>query len=285
VSGFDLPEARRLLRAIPELAALHVLESTGSTNDDARRLAAAGAPEGTVVVADRPTAGRGRHGHRWHSPSGVGLYLSVLFRPAGSAADATRFTLLSAVAACEAAHAMGAGEVEIKWPNDLLWRGRKVAGTLAELRSTGGRIADLVVGTGFNVGQGEGEFPPHLAGLAASLRMAVGRTVDRERLLVAYLDRLLSGARLLRDGGWETVRETWVRLAPASSGRPVRVHPGGPAGAGGLDGFEAVTAGIDGTGALRVRDRKGDLHTLTLAEHVVPLERLEGLESPQGLEV
>lgn len=265
--AFDLARASRLLGDEPGLGPIHVLGVTGSTNDDARLLAAEGASEGTVVVAEAQTAGRGRHGGAWHSPPGSGLYVSVVFRPAGDAAAATRFTLTSAVAACEAAREVGAHEVEIKWPNDLLWRGRKVAGTLAELRTSGTAVVDLVVGTGFNVSQREGEFPEDLAARAASLHMAAGIDVDRERLFARYVARLLRGARDLREGRWETVRNDWCRLAPASSGGRVRVVPSR-----GAPSFEAVTAGIDASGALRVLEAGGALRTLTLGESLVPME-------------
>ena len=249
------------------LGPVHRLGVVGSTNDEVRRLAAGGAPEGTVVVAEAQTAGRGRLGAPWHSPPGMGLYVSVLFRPAGAAAEATRFTLASAVAACEAAHGVGAPEVAIKWPNDLLWRGRKVAGTLAELRSTGTAVLDLVVGTGFNVAQEERDFPPELVGQAASLRMAAGGRVDRERLLALYLAALQEGAQRLRNGDWGAVRARWSALAWAARGGRVRVLPGR-----GVPPFEALTEGIDVTGALRVRDDGGALHTLSLGESLLHLE-------------
>jgi len=267
MSAFDLERARAMLGSPPGLGPLRRLELVGSTNDELRRLAAAGTPSGTVVVAEAQTAGRGRLGAPWHSPPGSGLYLSVLFRPRGTAADATRFTLASAVAACEAGRASGARELAIKWPNDLLWRGRKVAGTLAELRTTGAAVLDLVVGTGFNVGQGEGDFPPELRGRAASLGMAAGAPVDRERLFALYVRALLDAARLLDLGEWEALRARWSALAPEAAGGRVRVLPGR-----GAPPFEAVTDGIDATGALRVRDDRGALRTLSLGESLVPLE-------------
>ena len=83
MSRFDHEKALRFLAGEPGVGPLHVFESTGSTNDEARRMAAAGAPQGTIVVADAQTAGRGRHGRPWHSPAGRGLYVSILFRPQG----------------------------------------------------------------------------------------------------------------------------------------------------------------------------------------------------------
>ena len=267
MSAFDLPRALALLGSAPGVGPVHVVAVTSSTNDEVRRLAAGAAPEGTVVVAEEQTAGRGRLGAAWHSPAGSGLYLSVLFRPAGSAPDATRFTLASAVAACEAARGVGAEDVAIKWPNDLLWRGRKVAGTLAELRTTGTTVVDLVVGTGFNVAQEEGDFPPALAGSAASLAMATGREVERERLFALYVAALLDRARQLRAGEWDAVRARWSALALAPNGGRVRVLPGR-----GAPPFEAVTEGIDASGALRVRDDRGTARRLSLGESLLHLE-------------
>lgn len=267
MSAFDLPRALALLGSPPGLGTVHALGRVSSTNDALRRLAAVGAPAGTVVVAEEQTSGRGRLGATWHSPAGAGLYLSVLFRPGGPAPDATRFTLASAVAACEAARGTGAAEVVIKWPNDLLWRGRKVAGTLAELRTSGGSVLELVVGTGFNTGQGEGDFPRDLSGRAASLAMAAGRPVEREPLFALYVAALLERARQLCAGEWDAVRARWSTLALAPTGGRVRVLPGR-----GAAPFEAVTEGIDGKGALRVRDDHGTMRTLSLGESLLHLE-------------
>ena len=244
MSAFDLRKASGLLGEEAGVGPIHVLAVTGSTNDDARRLAAEGAPEGTVVVAEAQRAGRGRHGNPWHSPAGRGLYVSVVFRPAGAAADATRFTLVSAVAAAGLPR-MGPRRGD-QWPTTAQraarWRGR-------QLRTTGTTVVDLVVGTGFNVSQEESEFPQELWGRAASLRMAAGGPVDRERLFASYVTELLQQVRLLREGRWEEVRRAWSLLAPGATGGRVRVVP-----ARGAPSFEAVTARIDPSGALRVRD-------------------------------
>ena len=113
-------------------ARIVVLTTVSSTNDEMRRLAERGAKDGTVVIAGEQTAGRGRRGSRWHSAPGLGLYLSALFRPGGRSEQLTRWTLAASVAAVEACREAGASEVCIDWPNDLTWRGKKLAGILTQ---------------------------------------------------------------------------------------------------------------------------------------------------------
>src|SRR5688572_27678266 len=131
------------------------LESTSSTNDIASRLAQAGAEEGTTVVAERQTAGRGRHGRVWFSPTGAGLYVSVIVRPARDESNDERpaalLTLASGVAIAEAVRAVTGLPAEIKWPNDVLIGKRKLAGILAEAAVQAGTLQFVVVGFGVNL--------------------------------------------------------------------------------------------------------------------------------------
>jgi BirA family biotin operon repressor/biotin-[acetyl-CoA-carboxylase] ligase len=260
---------RDRLRGEPFVRSLLVLDSAGSTNDVVRELAAEGAPEGTVVLADRQTAGRGRMGRVWHSPRGVGLFISVLFRPERPTQEVTRWTLGAAVAACEACRRSTEAEVEIEWPNDLVWRERKIGGVLAELRSTGGRASDLVVGTGLNVGHRASDFPEGLSSRATSLRQAGGGDVpERELLAAQYLRELAGIARDLGRGEWAGVARRWERVARGASGRRVRVATPGGRG----ESYEGVTAGIDDSGALLVRRSGGSVASVRLAESVLTLE-------------
>lgn len=161
-----------------------------STNRIAAELARAGAPEGTTVVADSQSAGRGRRGRSWFSPPGANLYFSVVLRPAAPAAAAGQIALVAAAALHRAlaARAPGAG-LRIKWPNDILTaRGAKLAGILCEAGSEAGAVRYAVVGIGVNVNVRS--FPPELAGSAGSLALEGGREHDRGRLLAAVLDLL-----------------------------------------------------------------------------------------------
>ena len=270
--GGELDAARlgALLATSPLAFELHVHRTVDSTNDEVRRLARNGAPEGTVVVADAQSAGRGRLGRSWASPPALGLYASVLLRPRGPVDQVTRWTLGAAVAACEACRALCGCPVEIKWPNDLLHGPRKLGGILAELRP-GASTPELVIGVGINVGHGPEELPSGLGRPVTSLRLAAGRAApDRERLAALYLAGLAEVHELLNNGNWPAVAGRWERLAPSASGTAVRVEPagGGPA----EERFSGTTRGIDPTGALLVQRADGRTVSVRAVDSVVPQE-------------
>jgi BirA family biotin operon repressor/biotin-[acetyl-CoA-carboxylase] ligase len=172
-----------------------------STNVEAKRLAAAGAPEGTVVVAESQSAGRGRLGRRWTSPAGKGLLFSALLRPPLGMADAHLLTLVAAVAACDAIESLVPVTVRLKWPNDLFVDDRKVGGILLEAAGEQDAIDWVVVGIGLNVNTEYAELPVALRRTAVSLKIASGHPVDRSELLArlllaleeAYLDAARNG--------------------------------------------------------------------------------------------
>lgn len=191
-------EIRRHLKQDCWLRELHVLETVGSTNDYAKALAAGGAPEGTMVIADSQSAGRGRMGRSFLSPPGQGLYLSAILRPCVPPMELMHLTCCVAEAACDAVEATTGLRPGIKWTNDLICGGRKLAGVLTELSlerdGTGVRYA--VVGVGINCGQEYGDFDPSIRTIAGSLRMATGRETDRNLLaaeLIGSLGRLSVG--------------------------------------------------------------------------------------------
>jgi BirA family biotin operon repressor/biotin-[acetyl-CoA-carboxylase] ligase len=265
----DERRLRELLRGEAFVRQIVLLDRVGSTNDVARDLAARGADAGTVVLAEQQTAGRGRRGRAWHSPRGLGLFVSVLLRPAAPAHELTRWTLGAAVAACEACRRLTGADVAIEWPNDLTWNGKKLGGVLAEARTAVARPAELVVGAGVNVAHDLDDFPDGLSSCATSLRLACGgRAPERERLADAYLRRLAGIARELDRGAWAAVARRWERLSPGCFGKRVRVISTTE----GAAGYEGVTTGLDATGALRVRRTDGRVGEVRLAESVLPLE-------------
>jgi BirA family biotin operon repressor/biotin-[acetyl-CoA-carboxylase] ligase len=201
---------------------LRYAAETDSTNDLALSLAVAGAPEGTAVLADFQKDGRGRRGSTWHSPSGAGLYLSVVIRPAGAGGAFRLLTLGVGVAVARAIHAVTALPVELKWPNDLVigrpWR--KLGGVLSEAAGT---IDAVVVGIGVNLLQAA--YPPEIADRATSVEAELGRPVGRTPLVVELLAGLRTVVDTLQAGGEDAICRAWRELAGAGlSGAAVRWH-------------------------------------------------------------
>ncbi|HEY7792183.1 MAG TPA: biotin--[acetyl-CoA-carboxylase] ligase [Vicinamibacterales bacterium] len=219
----------------------------GSTNDLAMTSAASGAPEGTTIVADEQTAGRGRRGRTWFSPPGSGLYVSVVLRPAAPdvlTPAVTLLTLAAGVALAEGIRAATGLPVNIKWPNDLVIGRRKLAGILAEAVSATGGVQAIVLGFGINIRPAA--YPPDLAPRATSLESELGRGVDRGLVLAEALAGLAARYDELRARRFDNILGAWRTLAPGSRGSLVEwATPSGPR--------HGRTEGIDDTGALLVR--------------------------------
>lgn len=244
----------------------------GSTNDECLALAARGAPEGSVVVADRQTAGRGRQGRPWVSPPGMGLYASLLLRPPREACELTLLPLLAGVAAAEALRAVAGCEAVLKWPNDVLVGGKKVAGILAEAEfsaADGAADAVVVLGLGVNVTTPASALPRRTLYPATSLLMETGRSVDRAMLLAEWRARVAHWYGLWRGGDTATLRARWGEL-DALRGQAVQV-----AGAGGVD-VRGVGEGVDESGALLVRGADGALTPVVAGDVLRAMRRSSG---------
>lgn len=163
-------------------------DTVSSTQDIARELGRGGAPEGTVVTADRQTAGRGRRGNIWHSSSETGLWMSCILRPETNHPRLPGLSLLVAVASASAVEECSAAEVTIKWPNDLFVRGRKLGGILCEAETTApGEKGFVAAGIGINLCEPPGGFPDAIASTATSIRRETGRSIGSHELLVILL--------------------------------------------------------------------------------------------------
>jgi BirA family biotin operon repressor/biotin-[acetyl-CoA-carboxylase] ligase len=244
-----------------------------STNDEAHRLAAEGAPHGALVVAETQSKGRGRRGRSWVTPPGTALALTLVLRPELPPSRAPELQLVAAVAVCEAARALGAAKAAIKWPNDVECGGRKLAGLLAELRASGERLEHVVLGIGLNVNLTEKDLPEELRGLATSLRLERGAEVPRAWVLYRLVERLDHWMGVHESEGFGPVRARWRELS-STLGRQVRVESGVTAGPGeqALVG-EAIDLAEDG--ALLVRDAAGVVHAVNAGD-VVHLRTVSG---------
>ena len=203
----------------------HALATVASTQDELARLAAAGAPEGTVVTATHQTGGRGRRGRTWWDAPGDNLLVSVLLRPAIPAAAAPALSPVAAVAVAEAVADAAGVEAGIRWPNDVLVGARKLAGILAEAAVDGaGRLDHVRLGIGLNVNQTA--FPAPIQDVATSLRMITGRAHDGARVLAALLAALDRRYGAFLADGFAAVRPDWQRRS-VTLGRWLRTPEGG----------------------------------------------------------
>ena len=183
--------------------AIYHFAEIGSTNLKAAELAETGVPDGTLVLADRQLQGKGRLSHSWHSPAGVGIYLSLVLRPRIPVAAAPGISLVAALALVESIKNLYSQEAAIKWPNDILLNNRKLAGILTELTSDGDQVRHVILGLGINCNQTE--FPAEISDLAISLRQAVGASMTRVHLLATWLSMFESRYRQLQDEGFESL--------------------------------------------------------------------------------
>lgn len=228
----------------------HFLE-TGSTNDAARQLAEQGAPEGTLVLAEEQTQGRGRLGRSWVSERSAGIYGSILLRPILKPRDAAVLTLVAAVAGSEAIEWACGLRADIKWPNDLLLSGRKCCGILSEMQAEMGDIRYVIVGIGINVNHSV--FPEELAQRATSFRIEGKQIYSRVVVLCEFLLRFELLYDDLQRGSLTTVLQRWVDRSSFAFGKQVTVDLGSGKK---LDG---QTAGLSALGNLKVKLPDGRL--------------------------
>ena len=188
---------------------IRVFQETTSTNDVIERLARDGVKEGAVVFAESQTRGRGRLGRKWMSPAKRGLWFSVLLRPDMRPQEVTRLTVASATALRRAIESQTGLKAEIKWPNDILIHGKKVAGILTELSAELDRVKYLVLGIGVDVNLNQGEFPAELRKVAPSLKAELGQPVSRSALAVAILRELDHDYARIVSGQFAAVANEW----------------------------------------------------------------------------
>jgi BirA family biotin operon repressor/biotin-[acetyl-CoA-carboxylase] ligase len=238
------------LRSIGHSCPITLLEETDSTNDEAARQLAAGRPAPFAVLARRQTRGRGRLGRAWHSADNGNLYASFAFRPRLEPARMQTFTLWMGVNVCELVANFCGATPGLKWPNDLLFTGRKAGGMLTEARMDADQIRDLVFGLGLNVNSPAGGWPPALVGRAISLAEHTGASLDLNRFAAALLGRVLLAYDRFLDGTYTaSFADLWHRY-DVLRGQPVTVLQGTQRVAG-------VAVGIDDEGALILRTAKG----------------------------
>ncbi len=234
---------------------IQVFEQTTSTNDVVERLARDGVKEGAVVFAESQTKGRGRLGRKWSSPTHKGLWLSVLLRPDLRPQETTQLTVISATALRRAIKTVTGLSADIKWPNDLLLGGKKVAGILTEMSAETDRVRHVIIGIGVDVNQDASDLPGELRPIATSLKMESGDEISRAELATEVLRELDTDYARIGTGKFPEVADEW-EAACVTIGRNVTVHIGNRK-------FRGRAESLDDDGALLVRTEHGHLERIT----------------------
>lgn len=243
----------RYLRGTPFAKRILHFFQTESTNDVAMGLGESGEPHGTVVVAERQTAGRGRAGHSWISEKSVGIYATILLRPPISPVQSPALTLVAGLAARDAIAEETGLSPDIRWPNDVMLNGKKACGILTEMQAEMDRIHFAAAGIGINVNQSK--MPAELTGIATSLRIETGRVHSRLELLarlLRHLDRYYN--QLIADGTGPIVRK-FAEVSSYVQGKRVRIMNG-------TDCYLGTTAGLEPSGILRVQRDDGRIESV-----------------------
>jgi BirA family biotin operon repressor/biotin-[acetyl-CoA-carboxylase] ligase len=258
LDGTDLKAALKDSRLGREIL---TFGKVASTNDIAIALAKSGAAEGTIVIAEEQSKGRGRMGRHWHSPPGSGLWFSLILKPPLAASDSTKVSLAGALGLVKVLRETYGVRAQLKWPNDVVVGGRKICGILTEGEFVEDRVRFVVMGVGMNVLSAEEDFPEEIRSIATSLRMETGLDViARSDVLAGMLGGIACHYGLLCDDGFEKIRPELLGFS-LLLGKMVKVAIG--------TGYvEGMAHDIDVTGALVVRRDNGTLERLMAGEVV-----------------
>jgi BirA family biotin operon repressor/biotin-[acetyl-CoA-carboxylase] ligase len=232
--------------------ALFHFYSVDSTNAFAARLLTHGrkVPEGTVIIAESQTAGRGRLGRSWHSEREAGLYFSIVLFPKVPPSLAPLFTLGTAVAMHNAAERYTGLDIDIKWPNDLLIGGKKFCGILSEIQAEVDRLQNMIIGVGVNVNHES--LPAGISDRATSLRIASGRIQSRIEILLEFFEEFENIYLDFERKGPRSIIAQWTTNSSFANGRRIEIHDG-------VRKITGITRGLNALGALRVEQKGGDV--------------------------
>jgi BirA family biotin operon repressor/biotin-[acetyl-CoA-carboxylase] ligase len=233
---------------------IRVFEVTSSTNDIVERLARDGVKEGSVVFAEAQSKGRGRLGRKWISPPRKGLWFSLLLRPDLRPPAATQLTVAAATALVRAIHAQTDLHPEIKWPNDILVHGKKVAGVLTELSAELDHIKHITLGIGVDVNLAISEFPSDLRKTATSLKIETGRHLNRTELAATLLQELDRDYERIRNDRFQKVADEWEEQC-VTLGRRVSIQIGART-------LRGLAESLDDDGALLLRTEHGRIERI-----------------------
>ncbi|KOS69138.1 biotin--acetyl-CoA-carboxylase ligase [Lysinibacillus contaminans] len=234
---------------------IHHFDVVDSTQTIAHKLAQEGAPDGTIVIGEEQTAGRGRMARPWESAHGTGIWMTIIVRPDVTPQQASSYTLVVAVAVSKAIKALYKNvEPAIKWPNDLLINGKKCTGILTEMQAEADCVQALLVGIGINANQVEADFSPEIADIATSLRLAAGEEINRAALVATILQYLEQYTEIFVKESFTSIKKEWEQ-ASCTIGQRIEVTTI-------RERFEGVASGITDEGVLQLRQDDGTVRTI-----------------------
>lgn len=239
------------------------LETTSSTNDEAKEIARKGAEEGTIVIAEEQTNGHGRLTRKFNCPFAKGIWFSLILRPKFFPMEAAKCTLLAAIGVCRGIRRMGLKDAGIKWPNDILYHGKKMVGILTEMSASMEKIDYIIIGIGINTGMKKNDFPEEARETATSF-LNEGIDVSRKDLLAAVLWELEKEYKVAQEEGFDKVLEDWKSLS-VTIGQDVRVIFGD-------DSYTGKAIGIDKDGCLLVDTGKAVTRVLAGDVSIRPVD-------------
>lgn len=237
---------------------IYYFDSVNSTQKVAHEVTNEGAPEGTIVIADEQTQGKGRLAREWHSLKQKGVWMSLIVKPNLPPQQAPQFTLITAVAAARAIESVTGLSPEIKWPNDILLNGKKVIGILTELQAEADKITALIIGIGMNVNHSDEDFPEEIKEIATSLALEKGDEVSRVKLIQTFLKTFEKYYHLYLEKGFAPLKVLWESYA-ISIGKTITATTV-------AEKITGKAIGITDQGVLKVEDDQGKVHYIYSAD-------------------
>ncbi|MCX8026243.1 MAG: biotin--[acetyl-CoA-carboxylase] ligase [Thermodesulfovibrionales bacterium] len=234
------------------------LKDIDSTNDYTHALALKGYPNGTVVISDKQTRGRGRHQNIWHSPEG-NLYMSVLLRPQkmlhNTSSMLTAFTFLGAISCVKMIAELCSLKATLKWPNDIVYQDKKLGGILTETRFTGSDVLFVIIGIGLNINSKLETFPQEITDTATSLIHLLGQKINIEEVMKTLLLKMDYYYNKLISDGLNPILKEWM-IHNSTIGRKVRIETV-------ENSYEGVAEGLDDLGRLLIKKSDGTVSAIS----------------------
>ncbi|MFC1562793.1 biotin--[acetyl-CoA-carboxylase] ligase [candidate division KSB1 bacterium] len=240
------------------------LEGVDSTNNFARYLIQNGKGEGNVVISDYQTKGRGRLGRKWHSPPGMGVWMTVILRLTYDNVSIHFFNYLCILSVVEAIHDLISVKSEIKWPNDILVGKKKVCGVLSEVVKSNNNKEFVTAGIGLNVNQNYNDFPPELSEIATSLRIVYGSELVREKVIIKILQFLEKNYKLYIEGNIDYIFNEWLKWC-TTIGKKIRVVTAEKY-------FEGIAVDIKPDGKLILKNELNEIKEVTPVDIIQIIE-------------